>query len=74
MSDDTKPTKPGAEPDTRTPERTPEPGADPQRQQKGLTPEPLSREEQEERIDEAMEETFPASDPPSYTATTKGSD
>lgn len=65
MTDQDKPTKPGPQPDEK---------AAPERQQKGLTPEPLTKEEQERKIDEAMEETFPASDPPSYTSTTKGSD
>jgi hypothetical protein len=65
MSDQDKPTKPGPEPDEKTAQ---------EREQKGLTPEPHSKEEQEKMIDEAMEDTFPASDPPSYTVTTKGSD
>ncbi|WP_372421729.1 hypothetical protein [Salinarimonas chemoclinalis] len=67
MSD---PQKTKATDDPTKPEGVPTP----EREQAGLTPEPHTREEQEEMIDEALEDSFPASDPPSFTRTTKGSD
>lgn len=52
--------------------KTPDPQKTPaeNREQAGISPEPHTREEQEEKVDEALEETFPASDPPSHSGIT----
>lgn len=44
------------------------------KEQVGLSPEPKTKEELERKVDEAVEETFPASDPPAFTITGRPSD